>query len=294
MEYDKTLILLKLGMLRLFFPQLQRYFPTLADRLSPSLFLTPPRFPETWPERNLRKEAVVEFIEINGKKTAIYSWGKGDPVLLIHGWAGRAANFSHFIRELVKAGYRALSFDAPAHGISTGKKTHLLEFMEAANAIAERHGALSACIGHSLGGVAAYLLASRGMKTKALITLGCPSRENDIFHTFFVHRLNGTLQSVPYLKKWILTHLNFDFDKTFPLHKHPLQDPSSLFIIHDQEDKESNIKESSLLHEANQGSSLYITQGLGHIKTLKDPTVIEKTLAFTKLQNKGPFFNLPP
>ncbi len=282
MEFSKFLIYLKYRALRFIFPKLQRFIPPLADRLAPNLFFTPPRFPETEEDRLLREEATVEFLTINHKKTAIYSWGSGPPVLLIHGWMGRAGNFSRLIRQLTNEGYRALSFDAPAHGASSGKQSNLLEFMEAARIIASRHGPLSACIGHSLGGVTGYLLTLEGMQARALITIGIPSRAEEIFYTFFVRRLNGTLQGAPYLKEWALKHKKFDFEKTFPLHEHPLPDPAQLFVIHDEEDKDVNVKEAPLLHQGNPGSSLLITKGLGHVKILKDKEILQRCLAFIK------------
>ena len=60
------------------------------------------------------------------------------PVLLLHGWDGRAAQMISFVEPLVDAGYAVLAVDAPAHGASAGRQTNMLEWSLALRAIARR------------------------------------------------------------------------------------------------------------------------------------------------------------
>jgi pimeloyl-ACP methyl ester carboxylesterase len=285
MGIKKRLFILKYGTIRWLFPKLQKYFPWIADRWACLLFITPPRLPETQKEAEIRYAASQSFLEFHGKKIVIYSWGQGSPILLIHGWAGKAANFSEFVPFLTDAGYRVIAFDAPAHGMSQGKRSNLKEFLEICKKLNDDLGPLSGCIGHSLGGVVAYLLVVKGMKTNCLITIGCPSRYDDIFRSFFIRRLKGSLTSALYLKKWVKDHFDFDFDAVFPLHKHPLPNPERLLIIHDEDDKDSMAEEAKLLHAGNLGSTLLITKGLGHVRTLTSPFVITSCLQFIQKHN---------
>src|SRR6185369_13228471 len=49
---------------------------------------------------------------------AVWHWGTGPRVLLVHGWNGHAGRLSSFVQPLVEAGFGVVAFDAPAHGIS--------------------------------------------------------------------------------------------------------------------------------------------------------------------------------
>ena len=102
------------------------------------------------------KRTIVQEVEINGKKVALYQWGEqGKPlVLLVHGWSGRSGQFYKFIPELLVNDYHVIAFDAPAHGRSKGRRTNILEFVEVIQYISEKFGPIYSGIGHSIGGAA--------------------------------------------------------------------------------------------------------------------------------------------
>ena len=52
--------------------------------------------------------------------------------MLSHGWDGRASQFSVLARDLIAEGYRVVSFDAPAHGASAGRRTYLVDWLDGA------------------------------------------------------------------------------------------------------------------------------------------------------------------
>jgi len=87
--------------------------------------------------------------------------GEGDPLLLLHGLAGSAANWIEVLPELVRR-YRVLALDLPGHagapplqrGASTG------DFARAAAAVLEAEAGVAALVaGHSFGGLIALRLA---------------------------------------------------------------------------------------------------------------------------------------
>jgi pimeloyl-ACP methyl ester carboxylesterase len=53
-------------------------------------------------------------------KLAVVEWGEGPVILCVHGWSNRGLRFSPLIEVLADAGYRLVTFDAPAHGRSQG------------------------------------------------------------------------------------------------------------------------------------------------------------------------------
>ena len=94
---------------------LEKINPRLAGRLALYLFLHPPRYKR--PERELKcyQKAKRSYLDIEGNKVAVYEWGEGPVVWVMHGWAGRATQMSSFITALLNAGYKVIGLDAPAH-----------------------------------------------------------------------------------------------------------------------------------------------------------------------------------
>lgn len=59
----------------------------------------------------------VKHIEIEGRKVGYFDIGKGNPVLLIHGWSACKESFIPLIK-LLKNKYRIIAPDLPGHGDS--------------------------------------------------------------------------------------------------------------------------------------------------------------------------------
>ena len=82
--------------------------------------------------------ATVEHIKVNGKKLTTYQWGNGDrPVLVLHGFGGRASNMASFVVAFQKCGLTAVSFDSLGHGDSEGKRATILDQELAVRAVAD-------------------------------------------------------------------------------------------------------------------------------------------------------------
>src|SRR5262249_57381614 len=51
---------------------------------------------------------------------AVWHWGSGPRVLLVHGWGGHAGRLSAFVEPLLEAGFGVLPLRAPAPRVSEG------------------------------------------------------------------------------------------------------------------------------------------------------------------------------
>ncbi len=98
---------------------------------------------------------------IAGTRIRFYAGGAGDPVLLVHGFAGAASNWVEIAPELART-HRVLVPDLPGHGRSAplpGAPT-AAAYADSVAAIAEREGLWPAhVVGHSFGGLLALRLA---------------------------------------------------------------------------------------------------------------------------------------
>lgn len=54
----------------------------------------------------------------SGRRLYYTDQGKGEAIVLVHGWSGSSANFVFLRRALLASGYRVLSFDHQGHGNS--------------------------------------------------------------------------------------------------------------------------------------------------------------------------------
>ncbi|MEA2517513.1 MAG: hypothetical protein QOG16_1351 [Actinomycetota bacterium] len=130
-----------------------------SERLSAAparvLWFTPWEVPVS--DRGLAKQAKwleatdLLVFETEVGRIAAFGSGSGPVVLLVHGWGERAAALGGFVAPLVKAGYRVVGIDLPAHGDSSGRTTNIIQSGEAIAEIAQQLGGVHAVVAHSMG-----------------------------------------------------------------------------------------------------------------------------------------------
>ena len=80
----------------------------------------------------------------------------------------------HLNEALIEAGYKVYSFDAPAHGNSNGKHTHMLEFAELIFKMKKLYPEIESVIGHSIGGAACIYALTQGLNAENVLLLVLP------------------------------------------------------------------------------------------------------------------------
>src|SRR5574339_728155 len=139
-------------------------FPELAGAWAERMFLTPPRASDAAASALDLIDARNSFVEHKRRLISTWRWGSRDApaVLLAHGWGGNAAQMRGFVFPLLKAGYRVIAYDQPAHGVSEGKLTGLPDFADVMGEVAAYYGNVQGVIAHSLGGAGAALALAWG------------------------------------------------------------------------------------------------------------------------------------
>ncbi len=260
------------------FRTLGRVAPDTAARWAASIFRRPPR-PVSRPGDEAFLSAGTRFDVVSrGQRLAAWEWGSGPVVLLAHGWGSRAARLSALSQAIAGAGYRAVAWDAPAHGVSEGRYASLPEFAWALRDVADLVGAVYGVVGHSLGGAAAALALAQGLGTERAVLVAAPADVVVYSHAFADHlhipprahdamrrNLEATLQM-----RWEDLHL--------PTLARAMTVP--LLVVHDRDDPDVPFTHGEAIAQAWPGAELLATRGLGHRAVLRDPLVVSRVVGF--------------
>ena len=260
---------------------LQFIAPTLATKFAIKLFKTPIRFKTPEREKMMSKSAQKELLlipELN-KEVIVYTYGYSKrKVLLIHGWSGRGTQLYKIADKLLENGFMTISFDAPAHGESTGKTTMMHEFVIAAKEIEKKYGPFEIAIGHSLGGMAVLNSIKQGLQLKKAITIGAGDIITDII-VAFLHKLELKPTMVHKIKQHFYKKFREDIDDySACTSANEVLIPT--LVIHDTEDKDVLVSCAHHIRQNLKQGELLITNRLGHRRILKDSNVINRIIEF--------------
>jgi len=281
MKQKKDHTPLPLKIVRWIFPKLEALFPSLAHRYFIKLFFTPLRYPFPEKEKKAVHFAKLFSFEVNDKKIQGYTWGEhARYILIVHGWAGRATQFRRFVKPLNAAGYAVVGFDGPAHGLSTGRKTTILEFEECLKKIYDLKGEPEGILAHSFGGGAVLFSAVNGLPLKRLINIATPTIGDDIIDTYLA-ALRGSQKTKEFFKGYMMKTYGKPFDEfTSSSFVKRLPQPVDLLLVHDEDDREVPLSHAEHLKEIYPQAQLHRTNGLGHTRILRDNDVIKACVTF--------------
>lgn len=256
--------------------------PDLAGLWAERLFLTPPapRFEDQ--ELFAFLDAHQDFVLHRGRRLVTWRWGESDApaVLLAHGWGGRAAQLRPLVSPLLAAGYRVVTFDQPAHGLSEGRITALPDLADAIKAVAHQHGGVVAAVGHSMGGSALAFALSRDFHVGRAVLINAPS---DI--TGFSRRFARWFS----LPERVRVRMQFAIEERYGVNWAELEIPRltqrldvPALVIHDREDREVPMQQGEALAASWRGARLLRTTGLGHKRILEDERVGQAVADFIR------------
>ncbi|MGH2735472.1 MAG: alpha/beta fold hydrolase [Actinomycetota bacterium] len=206
-------------------------------------------------------------------RLAGFEAGSGPTVLLVHGWGERAASLGAFIGPLVANGHRVVGVDLPAHGNSPGRRTDLPEQAAALRAAADHLGGIHGIVAHSMGGFATTMALHDGLHAEA-VTLIAPAVSLNGALARFTPMYKIPPRATAGLHAAIERRFGRDAWELFAGDRMaPGLDVPAL-IVQDRDDPQVDHSEAVALSEAWRGSRLVTTEGLGHMRILRDPEVI--------------------
>ena len=273
---------LVLRAIRVGFHLLGPVLPAIAGRLAYRMWFATQRFPAPAREEAWSQSARRRALTTSAGPVMVYRWGEQGPiVLLMHGWSGRATQLGAFVAPLLAAGYQVITFDAPAHGNSPGRRTNMLQMAAAMRKVVTVYGPVKAVIAHSFGAaVTLYALRHLGLQTEKAVNISAPAQ----MHYLYQHYCN--IVKLPHAARTVFEQELYNefghdiWERVSPDNNAANLKPMPVLLIHDEQDQDVVFSQATLLQQAWSGSRLAATQGLGHRRILRDPGVIEQVVAF--------------
>ena len=205
---------------------------------------------------------------------AYWTVGSGPTVLLVHGWEGWHAQMDAFVAPLLGRGARVVSLDLPAHGESGGVTASPLDCGAAIAALGAHIGPLAGAIGHS-GGCPSIAIAMRGgLRVQRVALIATPERWERYVRWFAQEegvdpeRLIDTLRARGVdVASLVLPETASTFDVP-------------ALIVHSLDDRTTKIEGAQRVAAAWRGSEFLTVDGLGHMRILKDPAIVDRVAQF--------------
>ncbi len=267
------------------FSVIGRFSQRVSATCATMAFLRPPRSVPRPGERRVLAGGNVSFVRASQGRIAVWQWGSGPRVLLVHGWGGHAGRLSRFVPALTAAGFGVAAFDAPAHGTSDGWLASLPDFIEAIGAVASLVAPV-ALIGHSMGAAACALAARDGLDVEAAV-LVAPFVDPEKYTSRFARYLRLSEAATAGMKEKLQRRYRVRFRDLLLLTSPPRV---RTLVVHDRGDWRIPIRDGIALTRAWPQASLLETRGLGHHKILRSALVVEKAVAFLR----GPVLTVAP
>jgi len=244
------------------------------------LWLTPPRFKTPASDHPSLASSNIKSLAFDEHDITTFRWVQSGPtVLLVHGWSGRGTQLGAFVEPLVNAGYRVLSFDAPAHGRSSGKQTNLYEISNTILALQRRYGKFHAIISHSFGNPCTALAIQHGLKTDRLVSISPPATTIGLIDKF-TQALNIANKTRGKLVKRIENIFGAHIWEDLSMKNLVKQINQPAMVIHDVNDTDIPWKEGQAVAHNWNNAPFMLTTGLGHRRILRDEKVINAAVEF--------------
>lgn len=262
---------------------LQFFSSTLATKFALKIFATPQKFKTPEREEMMRESAKKQLITVPSikKDIMIYEYGYSkQKVLLVHGWAGRGTQLYQIADKILENRMMAISFDAPAHGLSKGKTTDLPEYVATINYINEIYGPFEAVIGHSFGGITSMATLAENPFTDKLVTIGIDCSINDVIDNF-TKKLQLKQPVSTKIKKHLSKIFKRSIESVSPCQMAKKMTISTL-VLHDTQDADVDVSNAYKIRQNLINGELLITNGLGHRRILRNKKVIDRIIDFIK------------
>jgi len=251
--------------------------PRLSARLALKVFTTPRRWPIPESERAIARSA--ETIALSNGYVGM-SWGRGAPVLLVHGWEGRVTQLGSFIEPLTARGFRVIGFNAPGHGGQWGKALNVVEYAHFLRGAIAELGPLHGIIAHSMGASAVAFAAQTPLPVERAVLISTIQSVGDVVGWF-----ESLLALSAATRQILRQHLeaetfntainDLDLGRRVP----PNLPPALLLATDDDQDVPADATRRLAASWPRSHATVVANAG-GHRKVLRDPRIVRTAVEF--------------
>lgn len=211
-----------------------------------------------------------------GLPFTVHKRGSGDKkVLLLHGWEGRASDFSRMITNIENE-LSIYTIDFPGHGKSPKSRAHLPIFIDVIQTALNTLGSFEAVIGHSLGAASLAMAAGKNQHdVNKLIFLGLHPVPSQYFVQYkTVTKVNNKVfdrcvrMAEAKTDAKLLEYSCYNYLENYANY--------SVHFIHDSKDKIIHVKRVEELAENLPESAVFQGDHGGHFRHYKHQEVVAK------------------
>jgi alpha-beta hydrolase superfamily lysophospholipase len=130
-----------------------------------TLFCTPYTRRRTYTVPPIFDKAEKLNFELEGEHIKGFTWkpavSNAKKIIICHGFDSFSYRFDRYIEPLLEQGFEIFAFDAPAHGLSSGKTINALIYRNLILKASNLFGPFDAMVAHSFGGIAVTLAVEK-------------------------------------------------------------------------------------------------------------------------------------
>lgn len=220
-------------------------------------------------------------LDYDGDKVIGYQWGNGSKkILFLHGWQSHTYRWKSYIEELMKDDFTIYAFDAPGHGLSEGSFLTVPRYSEVIEKVISMVGQPDHIVAHSIGSFSTLFTLHRlpHVKPKSVVLLAIPGGAPEFF-AVFTRLLNLSERTVQVIRKQFM-NMGYREPEYYFAPDFAVKMSVKALLIHDEQDDQTPVSNSKIVHDRWKNSRLTITTGLGH--SLKSAQIIRDVLGFIK------------
>lgn len=229
-----------------------------------------------------KKAEKIEFsFEGNIVRGFRWNYPSNKKVLILHGFESTVMNFENYVEPLVQKGYEVLAFDAPAHGISTGKKITVVIYKNFIHYILDKYGPVDSFIAHSFGGLALALFLEeipQSESTKIVLIAPASETKTAIDHFFALLRLDKQVREEFDL---IIEEQGSKPPEWYSVSRVAAKIKGQVLFLQDKDDKQTPLSDvKPIMDKHYPNFHFIISEGLGHRKIYRAEQSLRKIIEF--------------
>jgi pimeloyl-ACP methyl ester carboxylesterase len=205
----------------------------------------------------------------------------GHKILICHGFDSYSYKFDKYIQPLLHKGFEVLAFDAPAHGLSSGKTINAAEYRDTIVEISNRYGPMDGIMAHSLGGLAVALALEKlpDHNHKRLVLIAPATESTRAINAFFSY-IPVSAQVRDEFEK-LITEMGGYPSSWYSVSRVMEQQTTPTLWIHDEEDRITPYADMQHMVDKNLPHITFtITKGLGHSNLYHDKKINQQIIDF--------------